>query len=83
MSTEVWEEPWSPHWAPHVSGRYTKRVWDKDAKMHEEQRIEMACSKCGATWKTTCASGHVRDHIVKFGHAHLHRDALTPPEGTA
>lgn len=78
MSTVEWEA-WSPEAQPHVKGRYTTRVWDAEAKMHEEQRVEMECTICGATWKLGCSSGLVRAHIANFGKAHHHKDPLGAP----
>lgn len=67
---------WSPAWALHVRGRYTEREWNAEAGMHEPQAVEMICGRCQAAWKTMCASGHVRQHIEKFGLVHAHRDPL-------
>ncbi len=66
---------YSPPWASHVTGTFTERVHDEDGNP-EPQIIEMACSKCEATWKTECLSGAVRRHIQNFAAAHAHRDIL-------
>ncbi len=66
---------YSPPWATHVTGTFNERKLDEDGKP-EPQVIDMVCTICKATWKTTCESGAVRAHIQKFGLAHAHRDAL-------
>lgn len=72
---------WCPEWAPHVRGRYTERVWDPETKLHDPQTVEVRCTfgGCEATWRTTCQSGHVREHIATFARLHLHRDPLAAP----
>ena len=72
---------WSDSRAPHVEARYTARVWDEEAKMHEEQRVEATCTHpgCGATFKRGCSSGRPREILTTFVLVHLHRDPLAPP----
>lgn len=75
--SETWES-WRPDWAPLVEARYTKRTFDEETGLPNEQKIEMRCTHCGATWKTTCTSGLVRNHINNFSKSHLHIDPLAP-----
>ena len=78
MSESEWRT-YRPQHAPHVVGRYERRTFDQEAQMFRDQRIEMTCERCGATWQTTCATGQVRTHIMRFGTVHLHRDPLAAP----
>lgn len=82
---DVWEL-WAPAWAvlygnALVWARYTRREWDAEAGMHQEQRIEARCFACGAEWRGGCSSGHVRDKIARFARVHLmlHVDPLAAP----
>ena len=67
---------WSDSRAPHVEARYTARVWDAEAKLHEEQRVEATCKHpgCGGEIKRTCSSGRPRELLATFMLVHLHRD---------
>lgn len=69
---------WSPPFATHVRGEYERRTFDQETGMPNPQEIRMECTKCGAKWKTMCASGQTRRHIMSFGTVHLHRDPLKP-----
>jgi len=75
--SDTWES-WRPDWAPLVEGRYTKRIFDEETGLPDEQRIEMLCTRCGATWKIGCTSGLVRQHINNFAKSHTHIDPLAP-----
>lgn len=74
MAARELSEKWSPPWATHVEGRYEPESFD-DGK-RESQRVEITCAKCKGTFKTTCESGRVRQHIATFAQIHLHRSPL-------
>lgn len=63
---------WTPDHAPHVTGRWTQRIIGDDG-MPEPQRVECKCSKCGAEYKASCASGRAQEHIQRFAIVHLHK----------
>lgn len=77
MSDPKWIS-WRPDWAPWIDGRYTEREVRPDG-LPEEQRVEMFCTQCKATWKIGCTSGSVRQHISKFAFVHTHHDPFAPP----
>lgn len=68
---------WSPPDIPHVVGRWTQRTFDESG-LPEEQLVEAECQHpgCGAQFKRHCASGHVREHVMRFALVHLHRDVF-------
>ncbi len=64
---------WSPAWAPHILGKYDERTFTDDG-LPEEQKVIVFCTVCKTTWKTTCTSGSVRQHIQRFAYIHQHND---------
>ncbi len=65
-----------PPWAPHIEGRYEDRGADPDAP--GDQKFSIMCHTCGTSYKGTCTSGMVRNHVVNFALAHTHKDPLNP-----
>jgi hypothetical protein len=65
-----------PKFAAWVVGRYPRRSFDPEENRWEEQRVDMTCEKCGATWVRHCNSGKPREWIAKFAVAHAHADPL-------
>jgi hypothetical protein len=58
--------------AAHVQGTFEER----DAETFE-QRVDIECLRCGATYRAVCRQGMPRQHVNKFAVAgHLHRDPL-------
>jgi hypothetical protein len=63
-----------PKFAPHVVGTYPPREWDEDEGEWGEQRVELACERCGQTHRVVCTSGRVRDQVARFALGHVHQD---------
>lgn len=62
---------------PHVRAASTIRdPLDGD----EEQKIVAWCSVCDASFRRTCTSGRVLDHIQRFERVHAHNGSDAPPE---
>lgn len=68
-----WQE-WSPEGRSHIKGRYTTREVDPRTGLWDPQEVRVTCTVCGDEWRTQCASGRVREHIVRFGVVHAHVD---------
>jgi hypothetical protein len=60
---------YSPRWAPYVVGRHEPISFDDGDR--REQRWEVECKHCGATFQGTCATGLVRRHVANFAHQHF------------
>lgn len=71
----TWES-YSPNWAPHVTGLFSPAEVDEETGEREPQIVFIACEKCEGTWRTLCHSGAVRQHVLTFAKAHLHRDPM-------
>ncbi len=64
------KETYSPAWAPHVVAEIGEvEEFDGGAP---GQRVECACSKCGAKWKSICMRGQPRATALTFAREHAH-----------
>lgn len=70
---------YSPPWAKHVVGTYPEKSVDPETGEPQEQRIEIVCNECKATWRVDCRSGMVKQHVQNFALSHAHRDPLREP----
>lgn len=66
---ETWTE-WNAPGVSHITAKWTQRVLGDDG-LPEEQRIEAACSACGAVYRRGCTSGLVKSHVIRFATVHL------------
>lgn len=67
-------EEYRPAWCPHVVGRIGEREFVDG--LPEPQDVDVQCEKCGARWRTSCASGQPRSLVARFAARHAHVDPL-------
>lgn len=72
-----WVGTFSPPWASHVQGKWTAREHN-DQGLPLPQDVYVRCSKCDQDYRTTCTTGSVKTHVLRFAWLHLHRDPMSP-----